>query len=147
MISYGLSNGPVHLVRFNTGEDILSGLTEFARDHDIGAGSFTYLGAVQRASLRYYDQKAQEYCDFCIHERLEVLAGVGNVSLLDGEPFVHTHAVFGDFRGRAFGGHINEGCDVFALEITFQELSGEPPVRQSDDCTGLTLWGGTLPTA
>ena len=136
--------GPIHLVRLDTGEDILDGITAYVTQHDIRAAWLSYLGAVRRASLRYFDQDRREYCDFMIGRHLEVLAGVGNVSVLDGEPFVHTHMAVGDERGRAYGGHVNSGCEVWALEVSIQELVGDEPVREPDDCTSLGLWGGTL---
>lgn len=145
MIDYRYTPGPVHLVRLGCGEDAYDSLTEYARTNNIRAASLTFLGAVRRASLRYYDQDERRYVDFTIDEHLEVLAGVGNLSVLDGEPFLHAHAAFADADGRAFGGHLNRGTEVFALEATIWQLDGTAPVREPDDCTGLTLWGGTLP--
>ena len=144
MISYEMAPGPVHLVRLNTGADLLDGITAFAAASGIEAAWLTYLGAVSRASLRYYDQDERIYRDFELDEHLEVLSGVGNVSLLDGAPFVHTHAAFADAKGRAFGGHLNTGTKVWALEIRIQQLIGEQLIREPDDCTSLSLWGGTL---
>ncbi len=144
MISHSFDVAAIHLVRLNYGEDLYDGLAAFAKERGIRAAAVNCLGAVRRASLRYYDQEAREYRDFVLDEHLEVVAGVGNVSLLDGEPFLHLHAALADADGRAFGGHVNAGTEVFALEATIWELTGDPPVRTSDDCTGLTLWGGTL---
>ncbi len=144
MISYRMEPGPIHLVRLNTGADLLDGLTAFAEENTIEAAWLTYLGAVSRASLRYYDQDDRVYRDFEIDRHLEVLSGVGNVSLLDGRPFVHTHATFADASGKAVGGHLNSGTTVWAMEIRIQQLAGEPIVREPDDCTSLSLWGGTL---
>ena len=140
MISYDLEAGRVHLIRLATGADIVAEITRFCEERDIGAAWFSYLGAVRRVSLRYYDQEDREYRDFTIDEPLEVLSGVGNVSLLEGKPFVHTHAVFGDREGSAFGGHLNTGCEVWLVEVRLQELKGEPPVRLPDDTTGLAVW-------
>jgi predicted DNA-binding protein with PD1-like motif len=100
----------------------------------------TALGAVERASLRYYDQQALAYRDFTIDEPLEVVAAVGNVSLLDGEPFLHLHAALAAADGRGYGGHVHSGTVAFALEATVTVLDGEPPVRRHDAATGLTLW-------
>lgn len=133
--------GPVHLLRIPTGEDLLGYLEEFVTEKAISMAWLSYLGAVAGASLRYYDQAEKEYCDFHIHQHLEVLSGVGNVSLLDGAPFIHTHAVFGDAGGRAFGGHVNHGCEVWALEVKIEEYVGQPPIRIPDEATGLSLWG------
>jgi predicted DNA-binding protein with PD1-like motif len=144
MISYRMDPGPIHIVRLNTGEDLLDGITGYAASTGIESAWLSYLGAVSRASLRYYDQDQRIYRDFDMDQHLEVLSGVGNVSLLDGSSFVHTHAAFADGSGHAFGGHLNTGTIVWALEIRMQELVGEPLTRLPDDCTSLSLWGGTL---
>ena len=144
MISYLMEPGAIHLVRINTGEDLLDGITEYVTGAGIEAAWLTYLGAVSRASLRYYDQDQRIYRDFELDQHLEVLSGVGNVSLLDGSPFVHTHAAFAGSDGKAIGGHLNSGTTVWALEVSIQELIGDPLIRDPDDCTSLSLWGGTL---
>lgn len=133
--------GRVHLLRVPTGEDLLGYLDEFVAAQEITTAWLSYLGAVQSAALRYYDQTEREYCDFHIHQHLEVVSGMGNVSLLDGRPFIHTHAVLADASGRAFGGHVNYGCEVWALEVKIEEYDGAPPVRLFDEPTGLSLWG------
>lgn len=140
MTHYVYQPGPVYLVRVPTGEDLLGYLDGFVSDNGIQSAWLSYLGAVSRASLRYYDQDQREYCDFHLHEHLEVLAGMGNVSLLDGAPFIHTHAVLADSRGRAYGGHVNYGCEVWALEVKIEQYEGEAPVRLFDERTGLSLW-------
>jgi predicted DNA-binding protein with PD1-like motif len=130
----------VHLLSLGRGEDIVGAITAYATANDIRAAWFTYLGAVSRAALRYFDQNELVYRDFEMEQHLEVLSGVGNVSLRDGVPFVHTHAAFGDAAGGAWGGHLNQGCLVFALEVRLEELEGDPPIRVADPVTGLSLW-------
>jgi uncharacterized protein len=143
MKSYRLQPGTVHVLRLELGADVVESITEYAVANSITAAWFTYLGAVTTASLRFFDQAARVYRDFTVDRHLEVLSGIGNVSLLDGAPFVHTHAAFADETGAAFGGHLNRGCLVFSLEVNLQELTGDPsPVRFPDTATGLNLWGG-----
>lgn len=144
MTQFTYQPGPIHLVRIPTGADLLGFLEDFVGEHSIETAWLSYLGAVSGASLRYYDQVKKAYCDFHIHQHLEVLSGSGNVSLLDGAPFIHTHAVFGDASGRAFGGHVNHGCEVWALEVKIEEYHGDAPTRLPDAETGLTLWDETL---
>lgn len=140
---YRYDTASIHLMRLDTGDDILATITRYAIDHGIRAAWFTYLGAVSTASVRYYDQEQKVYRDITIDRHLEVLSGVGNVSLLDGTPFVHTHAAFADAEGRGYGGHLNNGCLVFGLEVRLEEFAGEPPIRLFDEPTGLSLWGDT----
>lgn len=147
MNAYEFQPGPIHVLRLEEGMDLVDTVTGFATERGIRSAWLSYLGAVSRASLRYYDQVGHAYRDFTIDRHLEVLTGVGNVSLLDGVPFVHTHATFSDEHGNAFGGHVNRGCRVFSLEVNLQELVGDPPVRYHDPATGLNLWCLTPPGA
>lgn len=145
MNGYRFQPGPIHLLRLDRGADIVDTITGYAADHELRAAWFTYLGAVSRASLRYYDQAEHVYRDFTVDRHLEVLSGIGNISLLDGTPFVHTHAAFADDTGAALGGHLNQGCLVFSVEVNLQELIGNAPTRLPDLETGLNLWSVTPP--
>ncbi len=145
MNTYVFQPGTIHVLRLEAGMDIVDAITGYATERGIRAAWFSYLGAVSRAALRYYDQVGHAYRDFTIDRHLEVLSGVGNISMLDGAPFVHTHAALGDEDGHAFGGHLNRGCIVFSVEVSLQELIGDPPVRHHDPASGLNLWCLTPP--
>jgi uncharacterized protein len=140
MIAHEFQRGTVHLLRLPTGSDIVTEITRFAVDRGIETAWIGFLGAVRRAALRYYDQDDLMYRDFTIDQHLEVLSGVGNISLFEGRPFLHAHAVFGDADGRAFGGHLAAGCEVFSLEVRLEELYGAAPRRAFDEASGLALW-------
>jgi predicted DNA-binding protein with PD1-like motif len=141
VIEFRFEPGPVHLIRLEAGDDLYEAITLFATERDIRAATVAFLGAVRRASLRYYDQQQKRYVDFDVDRHLEIVSGVGNISVLDGAPFVHIHAAFADELGAAFGGHVNTGTEVFLCEVTVSELRGSAPVRQLDETTGLMVWG------
>jgi predicted DNA-binding protein with PD1-like motif len=145
MHSYRFSPGPIHLLRIERDADLYREISRFASEYGITAATVSFLGAVQCAALRYYDQETRRYHDFAIEHPLEVVSGVGNVTLLDGEPFLHIHAAFTDEFGRGHGGHVNVGTVVFAIEVTIQELEGDAPVRLPDRASGLSLWGPAAP--
>jgi len=75
-----------------------------------------------------------------VDEPVEIAACLGNISLLEGRPFVHAHAVLANGRGRSWAGHLVRGT-IFAAEVYLQELSGLPLKRVPDSITGLKLWG------
>jgi hypothetical protein len=96
------------------------------------------MGAVQDAEVWFYDQAEKEYLSVQFDEPLEVAACVGNVALLDGEPFAHTHAVLSRRSGQSLAGHLNAGT-VFAGEVYLRAFE-EPLAREHDDVTDLDLW-------
>ena len=122
------------------GEDLLAFLTGIARRYGVRAGVYSFLGAVSRARVAFYDFKARRYEEIALDEELELVSGTGNVSLLNGEPFVHAHVALSDRQGRMYGGHLNPGTIILAGEFFLWQLRGEPFRRETDPETGLKLW-------
>jgi predicted DNA-binding protein with PD1-like motif len=127
------------VARLDHGRDIIGQITDLAVEKEIETGFLSVIGALSRAELGYYDQVSQKYIAIHIDEPVELVSCSGNVSLRDGQPFVHAHAVLSDKVGRVWGGHLNSGL-VFAAELYMQELLGPHLKRVPDSITGLNLW-------
>jgi uncharacterized protein len=127
-----------YVARLEAGADWRAELESLADDVEADAGWFTALGAVQDAELWFYDQDECEYYPVEFDEPLEVASCVGNVSLLDGDRFAHTHAVLSDPDGVAYAGHLNEAT-VWAGEV-YLRVFEEPLEREYDETTELDLW-------
>ncbi|HJQ28832.1 MAG TPA: PPC domain-containing DNA-binding protein [Rubrobacter sp.] len=124
---------------FETGEEVVSGLTEFAAKHGLDAASFTAIGAFGAATLGYFDMEEKEYERIPVHEQVEVLSLVGNIARdQDGEPKVHAHVVLGRSDGTTRGGHLLEGRVRPTLEVVLTETP-EHLRRKTDEETGLPL--------
>lgn len=129
------------LFRLPYGEDLLLILKRFCNENEITQGTLAVIGAVQRATVGYYDQEAREYRANSFDQPMEIVSCIGNISLLEGKPFVHAHIVLADKEGRpAAAGHLMEGAIIFAGEAFVQELIGEPLIREFDEQTSLPLW-------
>jgi predicted DNA-binding protein with PD1-like motif len=129
--------------RLAKGDDLLAALAEISRAHGITLGAVQAIGAVSQARVGYYNQAEQKYQFIDLAKPLEILALTGNISLKDGQPFVHAHVTLADERGQAFGGHLAEGTVVFACEFAIQAYSSTRPLaRHLDKATGLFLWSG-----
>ncbi len=127
------------MARLDHGKDIIGQITDLAVEKEIETGFVNAIGALSRAELGYYDQASQKYIEIQIDEPVELASCSGNISLRDGQPFVHAHAVLSDREGRVWGGHLTSG-PVFAAELYMQELLGLPLKRVPDSITGLNLW-------
>ncbi|EJN59881.1 hypothetical protein SAMN04487950_3696 [Halogranum rubrum] len=126
------------VARLEHGADWREEIEEFAAREGIDSAWFTAMGAVQDADVWFYDQDDQEYQSVTFEEPLEVASCVGNVSLLDGEHFAHTHVVLSRRSGQALAGHLN-AATVFAGELHLRAFD-EPLEREHDDVTDLDLW-------
>ncbi|WP_263021129.1 PPC domain-containing DNA-binding protein [Natronobiforma cellulositropha] len=127
-----------YVARLETGADWRTEIEALADAVDADAGWFSALGAVSDAELWFYDQNDLEYYPIEVDEPLEVASCVGNVALLDGERFAHTHAVLSRPDGEALAGHLNRAT-VFAGEVHFQAFA-RPLERAHDETTDLDLW-------
>jgi predicted DNA-binding protein with PD1-like motif len=123
------------------GADLYESISRICIEEDIKIGKVAAVGAVTQAALSYYDQKKKVYKPITFKKHLEILNCTGNVSLKDGNPFVHMHATFADNKGTVFGGHLTPGTLVFACELTIEELEGKALDRNMDEKSGLNLWG------
>lgn len=138
---YELKTGRTFLFRLAPAADLLEAITEKVVQSGVRAGLISGIGALRKAAIGIFDAEKEEYHVNHVDRDLEICALTGNVSLKDGEPFVHCHLTLSDRDGNAFGGHCTPGCEVFVCELTIIELLGDPPVREpQDECGGLALW-------
>lgn len=137
---YRSKDGMAAMARLSGGSDLLEELTNMTTSLDMKAGTVQVIGAVSSLVLGYYHQDRREYETLDLPGHWEIASGLGNISIRDGVPFVHVHVVASGADGRAVGGHLMPGTIVFAAEAYVRALDGEPPVRVSDERTGLALW-------
>lgn len=107
---------------FDTGDDVMEGLTAIAEQQQLSAAALTAIGAVQTATLGWYDLDEQEYVPIEVGEQAEVLSLVGDVARgPDGGPAVHVHAVLGLRDGSTRGGHLLQAVVRPTLEVVLTE--------------------------
>ncbi len=106
---------------FETGDEAMSALVEFAEANHLGASHFTGIGAFRDVTLGYFDWETKEYRKIPVSQQVEVLSLIGDVALKDGEPKVHAHVVVGLPDGSTRGGHLIEAHVRPTLEIILTE--------------------------
>lgn len=88
------------IVKFEDGEDLLKGLASLGIDSGLVWG----IGMIREARLGYWN--GAEYEEHRLEEPAELLALHCNLSLKDGRPFPHCHAVLSRRDGTVIGGHL-----------------------------------------
>ena len=132
----------VHYIKFEKDELLLESLTQYAKDNNIKTAEISFIGAVQNVSVMYFNQSKKEYDKHNFEGGHEVLSGLGNVSILEGEPFVHVHMTVADKNGNAFGGHLDEGTKIWLIEAVIKQPTffGKGIERHFDDELCLSVW-------
>jgi len=127
----------VYAIIFSTGDEVISGLTDFALQHHIADAHFTAIGACDSALLAWFDIPQKSYRPIPVNEQTEVLSMTGDIAGFLGQPIVHAHSVLGRSDGSTRGGHtfelhVNPTLEVF---LTADDI----PLGKKQDPGGLKL--------
>ncbi|HEX7041743.1 MAG TPA: PPC domain-containing DNA-binding protein [Patescibacteria group bacterium] len=127
-----------YLIRLKIGDKFVENLLKFAEEVGLHAGFFQAIGSLKEAELGFYhlDKKEYEFKSFSGDRELVNLTG--NVSLVDGKPFVHMHCVLANENFSTIGGHLKEGTSGATCEIYFVPFQKDIE-RVMDDEVGLKL--------
>lgn len=139
--------GGIVVMRLGPGCDLMKSLEKAAEDGNIRSGVIlSGAGSLSQITLRnvrlFPDEfpvtdRSRIYTPK--HEPLEVLSLQGNISRKDGKTHIHCHITIssGLDDGRAYGGHLVEGCLVFSYcEIVIAEITDLEMTRNIDAETG-----------
>lgn len=123
---------------FGKGDEVVSEITDFAKENGLDAASLTGIGAFSDATLGYFDAERKEYEEIPVQEQVEVLSMMGDIAEHEGEPQLHPHVVLGRRDGTTRGGHLLEAHVYPTLEVVVTE-SPKHLKKTTDEETGLAL--------
>jgi len=127
-----------YAVIVDKGDEVMAGLLDMAKRHNLAGSHFTAIGAFSDASLGYFDRDRKDYQRIPVHEQVEVLSLVGDIALSGDQPKIHAHVVVGRSDGTTRGGHLMEAHVWPTLEVIIVEEPGRLH-RKTDQESGLAL--------
>lgn len=133
----GHNGATLHAVIFETGDEVMAGLKDFARRENIRAARFTAIGAFQSATLAYFDWEKKDYLEIPVNDQVEVLVLAGDIAWKDNEPVAHVHVVLGRRDGSTLGGHLCRAIVRPTLEVMLTQAGALE--RRVDSQSGLAL--------
>jgi predicted DNA-binding protein with PD1-like motif len=124
---------------FETGDEMMSALHNFASEKRLAGSQFTAIGAFQRVTLGYFDLEKKDYLQIPVEEQVEVVALIGDIAAgPKGQPKVHAHVVVSKRDGTAMAGHLLKAHVRPTLELILTESAAHLR-RRHDAETGLAL--------
>ncbi|MDN3549627.1 PPC domain-containing DNA-binding protein [Mucilaginibacter aquaedulcis] len=107
-----------YILVFAKGDEILSGITEFAQKNNIKTAHFTAIGDATAAKVGWYDKERKMFKVITINEQSEITSMVGDIAWLNNsKPSVHAHINLADSSGLVHGGHLLEAFVSPTLEV------------------------------
>jgi predicted DNA-binding protein with PD1-like motif len=128
----------VYVVVFLKGDEVLSGLTDFAAKYKVTDAHFTGIGAISSATTAWLDLDKKMYHPTVTNEQVEVLSLIGDIATFNNKPVVHMHAVLGHKDGHTTGGHVWELNVNPTVEI-FLTANTTPLNKRPDQTSGIKL--------
>jgi hypothetical protein len=129
------------VLRLDPGEELCASVLELAERENIRLASISAIGASHDVWLGVFSTKTKQYgkMHFCDAD-YELASVTGNLSRMDGAPYLHLHAVIGNpLRDECHAGHLSAAVISATCEIFISVIDGEVD-RAFSDTVGLNLF-------
>lgn len=111
-----------YMIVFSKGDEIVSGLIEFAKKYDVKSAHYQGIGSAFSLELGWFDFERLQYKVTPVGIA-EVTSIIGNITSYNGEPVTHTHLTAAVADGTVKGGHLLKLISGPTIEIV---LTTEP---------------------
>jgi len=119
-----------YVIVFAKGDEILSGISDFAALHHIMSAHFTAIGALSQATTAWFDPERKSYKLNHIHQQVELISLIGDIAMYNGAPVIHAHYSVGFADGSMQGGHLIEAITYPTFPTPLQkELDKETDLK------------------
>ena len=136
-------DGDMILVRVDKDEEILEEILKICRIENIYGALFSGIGACGKAVTSSYIPKKNDFTDHSAEGLLELVSLTGNISCENGQPVVHTHALFSylDEIGaqKILAGHLKKAVVSYTAEIAIH-VAESMIKKKKDPVTGIMVW-------
>ena len=105
-------------------EPVMKTLTEFCSKNSIQNGEISGIGAVKNIEIGAFDPDSKSYIHKKFDKTHELISCMGNITLKDGEPFIHAHITIGDHDMNVKGGHVFEMTVAVVGEFYIRKIDG-----------------------
>jgi predicted DNA-binding protein with PD1-like motif len=127
-----------YVLIFAAGDEILSGLKEFAIKYKVQCAHLTAIGDASSAKIGWYDKSRKMFKVNIISGFSEITSLIGDIAMYNGNPVVHCHINLAASDGTVRGGHLLEAFVAPTLEVM---LTVEPAAiyKKFDPEFGITV--------
>lgn len=121
------------VLRLEVREDIAEELAKLANIENIKLASVSGIGATNDFSVGVFDPEKGSYDRFDHKGDHEITALVGNITTMDGKPYLHLHITCAASDGTVCAGHLIQGRISLTAEIVIDIIEGELIRKRSEE--------------
>tara|TARA_Y100000590_G_scaffold30136_1_gene33471 strand:+ start:116 stop:544 length:429 start_codon:yes stop_codon:yes gene_type:complete len=137
-MKYKIDNNKVY-VKLDKNDLINQSLLDLSNDLSLNFVWLNGIGAIKNPEMGYFDIDRKDYDRKIFNGDYELTSYMGNISLKDGERFIHSHISFSDSKYNVFGGHLFDAKISAAGEFILF-LGNKNINRYFDNDVGLFFW-------
>ncbi len=131
--------GSTYLVRIDLGEDLVGSILSVCKKEDIQLAIVDGFGALTDFKVGVWDLATKSFLGNDFSGKYEMAALAGNITLKEGEPYLHAHMSAGDETGKAVGGHLISATVGATAEISITRLEGGSVGRRQSEVSGVFI--------
>lgn len=132
-------SGQNFLVYIQIDEPVMETLTSVCKNNGIMNGQISGIGAVKEIEMGAYDLDSKSYLRKQYPDNHELISFQGNITLKDGNPFIHAHITIGNHDLHTRGGHLFEMKVAVVGEFIIRNIESNVH-REFDKNIGLAVW-------
>ena len=132
-------DGSKYFISLSKDEHINQSLLDISNNENIKSGWINGVGAIYDIEVGYFDVERKDYVRRKFSGDYELLSLSGNVSIKEGNKFIHTHITFSDIEFNVLGGHLFDAKVAAAGEFLIDSSNFEIK-RKYNPNIGLHLW-------
>jgi uncharacterized protein len=120
-------------VNFSTGDELMSGMTEFAEKNNLKLSEVRGIGGISSAVVSVYDPEKRAFKRFNIDQKGELVSLQGEITVQNGKPVFHAHVEFVLLDGTVHGGHLVEAHISPVANLFVSEYDTSAPHSAATD--------------
>jgi len=132
--------GSRYVLSIKNHAEIVDTVTDFLLQRNIQSGTISGIGAVNEATLRFFNPQTKQYEDKTFAEQMEISNLTGNIAAKDGKTIVHIHITLGTSDYSARAGHLLSARINGAGELVVDTFPHTVLQKAHDEETGLNFY-------
>ena len=121
------------VVRIDKGEEVVDCLKTICKKIDIKLGSIVGIGSTDKVTIGLLNTKTKKYQSKEFTGDHEIAPLVGNITMMNGEVYLHLHITICNVEHKAIGGHLTSAIISATFEGIIDIIEGQITREYNDD--------------